>query len=196
MIWLRSFLLLGLIAHKAVWEMLGRKNRAAREPFRPIKALKVALLLGFLLQVFLPPLFPIAAVPAGLQVASGVVLFTAGLALAVTARCQLGRNWANVESATVLPDQLLVARGVYRFVRHPIYLGDLALVTGFELALNSWLVVLAVPLAIYVWRKAAQEEQLLASKLPGYVDYLRRSGRFLPRVAPAARYRSGGGGKR
>ena len=111
MIWLRSFLLLGLIAHKAIWEVLGRKDRSAREPFRPIKVLKVALLLGFLLQTFLPPLFPIVAVPAGLQVAAGVVLFSTGLGLAITARCQLGRNWANVEAATVLPDQFLVARG-------------------------------------------------------------------------------------
>ncbi|MGC4054247.1 MAG: methyltransferase [Paludibaculum sp.] len=73
-----------------------------------------------------------------------------------------------MESATVLPRQELVAAGLYRYVRHPIYLGDILLVAGYELALNSWGVLLVVPLIGFVWRKAAQEEALLTGYLPGY----------------------------
>lgn len=177
---LRAYLLTGMVAHKVVWEVLKRHaERGPRQPFRLIKAVKVAVLAGLLLQSFLPEILPIAPDPFPLQVA-GVCLFTLGLAVAVAARIQLGRNWSDVESATVLPQQELVAQGLYRYVRHPIYLGDILLLAGYELALNSWGVLLVLPLIAFVWRKAAQEEALLSSSLPGYGAYLQSSGRFLP----------------
>ncbi len=179
---LRAYLLTGMVAHKLVWEVLKRHaGSGPRQSFRLIKAVKVAVLAGLLLQCFLPAILPIAADPFPLQ-AAGLCLFTLGLAVAVAARFQLGRNWSDVESATVLPQQELVARGLYRYVRHPIYLGDILLVAGYELALNSWGVLLVLPLIGFVWRKAAQEEALLRSSLRGYDAYLQSSGRFVPPV--------------
>lgn len=182
MIWLRAYLLAGLVVHKLVWEVLRRRTAsgpAVTAPLRPIKLVKIALLVAFLAQTVLPPVLPISAEP-GFQVVLGTLLFTLGLGVAVAARVRLGRNWSNVESATVLQDHSLVAEGLYRHIRHPIYLGDLLLVTGLELALNSWLVLLALPLAVYIRRKAIEEERALERRLPGYSAYLVSSGRFLP----------------
>jgi protein-S-isoprenylcysteine O-methyltransferase Ste14 len=180
---LRVFLFAAMVLHKLVWEVLRRRGtRAARQPFRPIKALKIAVLGGLLLQCFLPELLPVMAEPRVLRVA-GAILVALGLATAVAARVQLGRNWSDVESATVLPEQQLVAAGLYRHIRHPIYIGDILLVAGYELALNSWLWLLVVPLTIFVWKKATEEERLLKSGLRGYAEYLETSGRFLPRNA-------------
>jgi len=172
-----------MVLHKLVWEVLRRRDgTAGSPPFRPIKAVKIAVLGGLLLQCFLPEILPITNEPRVLRVA-GAALLTLGLAVAVAARVQLGRNWSNVESATVLPGQQLVSAGLYRHIRHPIYIGDILLVAGYELALNSWLWLMVIPLTLFVWRKAAQEEALLEAGLGGYAAYLKTSGRFFPRNA-------------
>jgi protein-S-isoprenylcysteine O-methyltransferase Ste14 len=177
---LHAYLLAGLVAHKAVWEALRLRGERDKDPFRPVKLIKIALLAGFLLQPFLPPLLPIGA-PDGFHIAVGTLVYTLGLAIAIAGRARLGRNWSNVESAALVRDQRLVDAGIYRHMRHPIYAGDVLLVAGYEVALNSWLALIAVPLAVYVWRKAGEEERLLAEKLPGYSDYMKRTGRMLPR---------------
>jgi protein-S-isoprenylcysteine O-methyltransferase len=110
--------------------------------------------------------------------AVGIAIYTLGLMMAVVARCQLGRNWSDIEKSRVKRDHMLVAHGIYRWVRHPIYAGDLLLL-GLELALNSWAALGVLPLALYVRQKAAGEERDLARTL-GYDDYWRRTGRFLP----------------
>ena len=53
----------------------------------------------------------------------GTLLLTLGLATAVAARVQLGKNWSDLESATVLPGQRLVAAGLYRPVAPRYQLG-------------------------------------------------------------------------
>jgi len=65
-------------------------------------------------------------------------------------------------------------------IRHPIYVGDLLLLIGLELALNSWLVLPAIILVPIVLAKAVQEERLLTQTLPGYEEYCRRTKRFVP----------------
>ncbi|MBK5294163.1 MAG: isoprenylcysteine carboxylmethyltransferase family protein [Acidobacteriia bacterium] len=180
-----AYLLAGLVIHKVLWEAMRLRAGQARETFQPIKAVKIAALAVLFAQLFIPPVLPIGGPPVWLPV-FGVTLYTIGLVIAILGRVQLGNNWSNVESATVLPSQNLVRRGLYGHVRHPIYLGDVMLVIGFQLALGSWLVLLGLPLGAYVWRKARQEESLLLARLPGYVAYLASTGRFLPRWPASA----------
>ena len=183
---LRVYLLAGMILHKAVWEALKRRSNfrpAPRKLLDLIKAVKIAALAGLIAQTLLPAdVLPISSHPDFLRTI-GALVFTAGLAIAVTARFQLGNNWADLEAATLLPGQQLVTRGIYRNIRHPIYFGDVLLVLGLELALNSWLVLFAAPLAAYVYLKTVQEERLLSGRLAGYGIYQGQAGRFLPRCA-------------
>jgi len=65
-------------------------------------------------------------------------------------------------------------------VRHPIYTGDLLLLLGLELALNSWAVIGVVAMAVYVRRQAIREERNLLEKIPGYDQYCRCTARFVP----------------
>jgi protein-S-isoprenylcysteine O-methyltransferase Ste14 len=181
---LRIYLLCGLIGHKLVWEVLkrGRPYRHTPAPggLRLVKAAKMAVLAGILVQSLLPfYVLPLSEAPQALQVA-GVLLYTTGLVTAITARWQLGSNWSDIESAGVLDRHEVVAAGAYRYVRHPIYTGDLFLLLGLELALNSWLIVGVVALAAVVFRKAVREEKMLAARLPGYEAYCRRTKRFIP----------------
>ena len=138
-------------------------------------------MLGIMVQIFLPDILPIATNSLGVRIA-GAIVYTLGLAMALAARFQLGENWANIETGQVLAKQEVVAKGVYRFVRHPIYVGDLLLLFGLELSLNSWLVLGVLILAPVVLKKAIGEEEMLAAELPGYDAYRDRSKRFIPFV--------------
>jgi len=186
----RLFLLLGLVAHKGVWEVLKRRQSAPRPSPTPalvliklvlIKLAKIAILAGLCVQTVVPEVLPILSDPTTLRLAGGL-LFATGLALAITARFQLGRQWSDIESSSVGADHKIIEYGVYRFIRHPIYTGDVLLIAGLELALNSWLVLAVIPLALGVFLKARSEEQELAHRLSGYHEYQSRTKRFLPFV--------------
>lgn len=187
MIALRLYLLLGLLAHKAVWEVLKRQHATASakssvpKPFKllVLKAIKITILLGILLQTVWSDVLPIATDTLLLR-GAGTIIYTAGLALALLARIQLGQNWLDIETAAVKDRQQVVSSGVYRYVRHPIYGADLLLLLGLELALNSWLVVLVPVLAFGVVRQAVQEERMLLESLPGYRTYYQTTKRFIP----------------
>jgi protein-S-isoprenylcysteine O-methyltransferase Ste14 len=126
-----------------------------------------------------PEFLPIARDPAALRII-GAAIYTLGLLTALTARLQLGRNWSDIEKASLMENHALVAHGLYRWVRHPIYAGDVLLLLGLELALNSWAAAGVVALALYVRRQAMSEERELLQTLPGYDQYYRRTARFLP----------------
>jgi protein-S-isoprenylcysteine O-methyltransferase Ste14 len=187
MIALRLYLLLGLLSHKAVWEVLKRQHTTisaesrAPKPFRVLvfKVIKVSILIAILLQTVWGDVLPIAT-DALLLRAAGTLIYTVGLALALLARIQLGQNWLDIETAAVKDRQQVVSSGVYRYVRHPIYGGDLLLLLGLELALNSWLVIFVPLLAFAVIRQALQEERMLLQRLPGYRAYYQTTKRFIP----------------
>jgi len=182
---LRAYLLGGLLAHKAVWEILKRRQPPRDTPkiqtprTRLLSAVKVVILAALVVQTVAPEFLPIARDPAALRIV-GTILYTLGLLMALTARLQLGGNWSDIEKASVLENHALVAHGLYRWVRHPIYAGDVLLLLGLELALNSWGATGVVALALYARRQALSEERALLRTLPGYDQYCRRTARFLP----------------
>jgi protein-S-isoprenylcysteine O-methyltransferase Ste14 len=184
-VFLRIYLLAGLVFHKAVWEIMKRRTKASASENPPapkaraLSALKVAILIAIIVQTLLPDVFPIVAEPEHLRLA-GLILYTLGLIIAVSARVQLGMNCSDIEKSFVSDDHSLVARGLYRFVRHPIYTGDTILLAGLELALNSWGVAAVIPLVFYVRMQAMKEERKLLASLPGYEQYYRHTSRFIP----------------
>jgi len=186
---LRLTLAAGLMFHKLLWEFLREKARGAQKQSPRsvtvssifVKAVKAAVFLFLVAQTLLLELLPIREEPATLRNA-GTVIFFLGLALAIIGRLQLGKNWLDLEEARVRSDQSLVTRGVYAYVRHPIYAGDILLLFGLELALNSWLVVAVIIPLVIVIRQVLTEEALLQRAFPGYVSYCARTKRFIPFV--------------
>jgi protein-S-isoprenylcysteine O-methyltransferase Ste14 len=75
----------------------------------------------------------------------------------------------------VAPGQTLVSSGPYALVRHPMYAGALLYLVGTPLGLGSYwgLAPLALMLPFLIWR-LRDEERILAERLPGYADYMRR----------------------
>jgi protein-S-isoprenylcysteine O-methyltransferase Ste14 len=193
MLILKLYLLTGLVVHKAVWEVLKRKRPETNgDPgrdsittsslaVRAVKTAKIAILLGIVAQTLLPDILPISSESFALRVL-GTLIYTAGLAIAIGSRTQLGTNWSDIEVAEVSRRHVIISNGPYRYIRHPIYIGDLLLLFGLELALNSWLVLGVLMLVPIVLRKAVEEEKKLARTLPDYQAYCSQTKRFIPFV--------------
>ncbi len=72
-------------------------------------------------------------------------------------------------------EQFVVDRGPYRFVRHPMYAGDVPLLVGIALWLGSTAGVLfALVQVATLSLRIPIEERMLRASLPGYEDYARR----------------------
>jgi protein-S-isoprenylcysteine O-methyltransferase Ste14 len=97
--------------------------------------------------------------------------------------------WENRFAAPNVQDQSaegqrIVDTGVYRLIRHPIYLGNLLLFGGMALWLGSTAAFagMAVFLVATIGRITLEERELRA-RLPAYADYARRvRGRLIPFV--------------
>lgn len=111
-------------------------------------------------------------------VGCGVALLA--LAAFVWAKRTLGAHYSPCFDAFV--PRTLVQSGPYRHVRHPIYTANLVLLGGLFLATGSlWLAFDAGVLFVYYRGSAHEEERALGTSFPGYADYVRTTGRFLPR---------------
>ena len=78
--------------------------------------------------------------------------------------------------------QSVTTNGIYRYIRHPIYTGDILLLIGLQLALNSWLVLGVLVIIPIVVKQVLLEEAILSKAFPHYRDYLLNTRRFIPFV--------------
>jgi len=184
------FLVGGLIVHKLVWEVLKRRNRPSQPPAMPsvslqkriVKLGKIGFLVFLMIQTIFLDILPISDNGFLVRIA-GIAIYATGLLVAIVGRLQLGDNWVDLEDAQVLEGQSVVSKGIYSYIRHPIYTGDILLLIGLELAINSWLVLCILVLVPVVVRQASSEEALLMKMLPGYEAYRKRTKMFIPYIA-------------
>jgi protein-S-isoprenylcysteine O-methyltransferase Ste14 len=76
-----------------------------------------------------------------------------------------------------------VDQGIYRRIRHPLYLAVVSVALGWSLATASAAAaVAAVALAVWLDAKSRREEDWLVEAYEGYAAYRRRTARFVPGV--------------
>jgi len=127
---------------------------------------------------------PVAAVPAP------VVFYMLGVAVLVSGgllrrHCirMLGPRFTSAVGVTSV--QPVIARGAYRWVRHPSYTAGLLITTGIGLAWGNWgslLVLVLATLFLYAYRVIVEERALTAVLGEEYLLYMRRTKRFIPFV--------------
>ena len=91
------------------------------------------------------------------------------------------------KSLSVFPEPLaraqLVTRGIYRLVRHPMYLGVLLIAGGVVIAKWTWATALVyVVLFVDLQVKYRFEDRLLAARWPAASNYQQQVGALLPRT--------------
>ena len=114
-------------------------------------------------------------------VLAAVVLDAVGLMLMLAGTLALGPAF----TASPIPREHtpLATRGVYGYIRNPIYTGFLAL--GLGLTLNGasiWHILSWIALVALLAAKARWEERMLTAAHSDYLDYASRVGRFVPGV--------------
>jgi protein-S-isoprenylcysteine O-methyltransferase Ste14 len=128
------------------------------------------------------PLFVSSSVfESSLFIIPGTILIVAGYAGTLWCYSALGASWrigVNKEEKTVLID-----RGPYRSVRHPIYLFQILMLIGSAALLTTLLSVIIIMIhSICILIKALDEESyLLETHYHEYSNYISRTGRFFPR---------------
>ncbi|MBD3312123.1 DUF1295 domain-containing protein [archaeon] len=110
----------------------------------------------------------------------GLPLIAAGGFIYFYNRRLMGDAW----TVRVKEKDRLVTKGLFKYVRHPLYLGLLVLTVGLVISfVNKWLLLFLVFIDVpYLYDRALIEEELLLKCLKGYKDYLRRTERFLPKI--------------
>ena len=114
--------------------------------------------------------------------AAGACLMVAGIALLASGQLNMGASWRVGIKEGEAPG--LVTGGLYRFCRHPIYLGLLTAVAGYTALLPTAvsLLLLATTYTRVRIQAAAEEAYLERTYGASYRDYARRVGRFLPGI--------------
>jgi steroid 5-alpha reductase family enzyme len=153
---------------------------------------------GALVAIVSLPIQVAAARPSGLSllIVPGLVLYAVGLGFEAVGDEQLRRFRADPRNRGRVMD-----RGLWRYTRHPNYFGDACVWWGLWLvALPAggtwWTVVSPLLMTLLLVRVSGKAllERDLASRRPGYGDYIRRTSGFFPlppRPAPASVHRDG-----
>lgn len=153
------------------------RERGARVRFPPPLVFLGCTLLALLAHLVMPLRVP----------AHGVLAIIAGTALAIAGAATMASAWilflrTGQNPAPWTPSPELIARGVYRFTRNPMYVGMTILMIGLGIAVNVlWIPLFAfVALALVHFIAVVKEEEYLAGKFgESYAAYKRDVRRYL-----------------
>jgi protein-S-isoprenylcysteine O-methyltransferase Ste14 len=112
----------------------------------------------------------------------GALVAVAMLPMIYWVLVSIGNNISPVQ--VTRENHKLVTDGPYRYVRHPLYSVGLAFILALSVMTGLWWLAVGVVLAFVVlWLRTAKEEAWLIETFGDtYRDYMRRTGRFLPKL--------------
>ncbi len=110
------------------------------------------------------------------------LIFMSSLVIRWQAHHALGKQWSH--TVETMPEHALVTSGIYRYLRHPIYVSLVLWAAAQPALLPNWLAgwggAVAVAL-IWLVRVPREERMMLERFGPAYQHYLSQTGRLLPR---------------
>jgi protein-S-isoprenylcysteine O-methyltransferase Ste14 len=182
--WLALAYIICIVAARTLTS-LGRPRRTLSDFFRALLdptfhfialASLVAVVVPLLEYAIIRPAqwLPLNVIGGALVVGSGV--------LAWTANRQLGAAFTPFVDNKAA-ERRIITSGIYGRIRHPLYAAGFMLTTGAVLMLCSiisWFFTLICWIAIVV--RTLREEHLLKRNMDGYVDYMRRTKRYIPGI--------------
>jgi len=183
--------LLGLIYATIVRSQYGmqfnRSNISQRRKEHPLVFIGMALwgivLFLPLLSIFTPWLdFINYPIPLSLGIL-GSAIFIIGLFVLHRSHIDLANNFS--PSLIIQTKHTLVTKGIYKYIRHPMYLSFWCWAIGQALLIQNWI---AGPLGIiafyliYTFRINHEEQQLIDHFGDKYIDYIKSTGRMFPKL--------------
>jgi protein-S-isoprenylcysteine O-methyltransferase Ste14 len=113
----------------------------------------------------------------------GVIFMLLGVALRWYAIGKLGRYFTR--DIAVSADQQVVQHGPYRWIRHPAYSGTFLTMLGVGLAMTNLASLISLLFCVFLghfYRVSIEEKALIRTIGQPYIEYMRRTKRFIPRV--------------
>ena len=113
----------------------------------------------------------------------GMTLIGIGLVLRIHSILTL-RHFFTYSVAQVENHQI-IQTGLYKFIRHPGYLGQLIIFLGISISISNWISILTMILPItlaYLYRIKVEERFMLEQWGDNYLNYQNRTKRLLPLV--------------
>ena len=141
----------------------------------------VGIALNFLLAWF----FPFVTIPLHRTTffLLGIIFILLGVGLRWFSIWTLGRYFTR--DIAVSMDQQVVQNGPYRLIRHPAYSGTFLTMLGLGLAMTNWASLISLLFCVFLghlYRVRIEEETLIQYIGQPYIDYMRRTKRFIPLV--------------
>lgn len=162
---------------------IGRLNKSKRREkrvkdvtFYAVTVPSMAALYG----AFLEAVITGRMLPAGLFFTGcGVLLL--GIVLRIASLLQLGKGFSTkVERSE---NHQLTTAGMYKLVRHPLYLATLLQVAASAIMLCSIFALALFPVCIAgILVRIRKEERFMMDEFPGYADYMKKTRRLVPWV--------------
>lgn len=115
----------------------------------------------------------------------GLLASIGGLVVSIRARVELGESYS--ADSRVWMEQQLVTDGLYGLVRHPIYLGSVAVWLGIGLGIASWTTLALVPALLIpaaIWRSHLEERLLRERFGRQYAGYRSKVPMLIPWPRP------------
>ena len=113
----------------------------------------------------------------------GVFMIVMGMIIRIFAINTLKQHFTY--TVTQIENHELVESGLYKWIRHPGYLGQIIIFTGTAVSFSNWISVLSMFIAIsfgYLYRIGTEEKFLIAQMGQKYIDYQKRTKRLIPLV--------------
>jgi protein-S-isoprenylcysteine O-methyltransferase Ste14 len=79
----------------------------------------------------------------------------------------------------------IIETGLYKFIRHPGYLGQLIVFIGISTSISNWLsiLVMMIPITLgYFYRIKVEERFMLEQLGEDYLNYQERTKRLVPMI--------------
>jgi protein-S-isoprenylcysteine O-methyltransferase Ste14 len=113
----------------------------------------------------------------------GLLFILLGVALRWYAIRTLGRYFTR--DVAVSADQQVFQNGPYRLIRHPAYSGTFLTMVGVGLAMANWASLTSLLICVFLghlYRVNVEEKALIQAIGQPYIEYARRTKRFIPRL--------------
>jgi len=112
-----------------------------------------------------------------------LAVMACGFGLRIWAALTLGKYYTT--TLMITENQKVLTSGPYTWIRHPGYLGEILLWSGFGVLSSNQILVFVLPLmfvVVYLYRISAEEKMLVKELGDDYIQYVRRTRKLIPFV--------------
>jgi protein-S-isoprenylcysteine O-methyltransferase Ste14 len=113
--------------------------------------------------------------------AIGSILVIFGLIIRISSILTLKKQFTY--TITKIENHQIIEKGLYKYLRHPSYLGQIIIFTSVAAMLSNWISILLMLVAVsigYIYRIKVEEKFMLQQMGQNYSDYQKRTKKLIP----------------